>query len=183
MDIKDIMAVAEKAEDLQAEIAGMELELKEKKKELQGVVSEQLPALMAEEMIRGFELKSGATVAIKDVVAGNLPASGAILKAKPDKRRELVSRLNAGLLWLRDNKAGDIIKNEVSVLIPTGADKIAAQAFDVLQKLDLDPHRAETVHPQTLSKFLREVNAEGVDIPEYPFSLFLGQVAEIKFPK
>jgi hypothetical protein len=138
---------------------------------------------MMEESLQEFKLESGAMVKIKNIVSGSLPAPGTIEKAKGDNKKELIARLKEGLAWLRKNKAGDLIKNQVSVLLPAGADKVAQEAAAALRKLKLSPVRTMTIHPQSLNGYLREAIANGKDIPQKTFSLFIGQIAEIELPK
>jgi hypothetical protein len=183
MEIADIIKIAENAEDMTAEIAEMEQALKARKAELQKIMMEELPSLMMEESLQEFKLESGAMVKIKNIVSGSLPAPGTIEKAKGDDKKELIARLKEGLAWLRKNKAGDLIKNQVSVLLPAGADKVAQEAAAALRKLKLSPVRTMTIHPQSLNGYLREAIANGKDIPQKTFSLFIGQIAEIELPK
>jgi hypothetical protein len=183
MEIADIIKIAENAEDMTAEIAEMEQALKARKAELQKIMMEELPSLMMEESLQEFKLESGAMVKIKNIVSGSLPAPGAIDRAKGDDKKELIARLKEGLAWLRKNKAGDLIKNQVSVLLPAGADKVAQEAAAALRKLKLSPVRTMTIHPQSLNGYLREAIANGKDIPQKTFSLFIGQIAEIELPK
>jgi hypothetical protein len=183
MEIADIIKIAENAEDMTAEIAEMEQALKARKAELQKIMMEELPSLMMEESLQEFKLESGAMVKIKNIVSGSLPAPGTIEKAKGDNKKELIARLKEGLAWLRKNKAGDLIKNQVSVLLPAGADKVAQEAAAALRKLKLSPVRTMTIHPQSLNGYLREAIANGKDIPQKTFSLFIGQIAEIELPK
>jgi hypothetical protein len=183
MEIADIIKIAENAETMTAEIAEMEQALKARKAELQKIMMEELPSLMMEESLQEFKLESGAMVKIKNIVSGSLPAPGAIDRAKGDDKKELIARLKEGLAWLRKNKAGDLIKNQVSVLLPAGADKIAQEAAAALRKLKLSPVRTMTIHPQSLNGYLREAIANGKDIPQKTFSLFIGQIAEIELPK
>jgi hypothetical protein len=183
MEIADIIKIAENAEDMTAEIAEMEQALKARKAELQKIMMEELPSLMMEESLQEFKLESGAMVKIKNIVSGSLPAPGTIDRAKGDDKKELIARLKEGLAWLRKNKAGDLIKNQVSVLLPAGADKVAQEAAAALRKLKLSPVRTMTIHPQSLNGYLREAIANGKDIPQKTFSLFIGQIAEIELPK
>jgi hypothetical protein len=183
MEIADIIKIAENAETMTAEIAEMEQALKARKAELQKIMMEELPSLMMEESLQEFKLESGAMVKIKNIVSGSLPAPGTIEKAKGDDKKELIARLKEGLAWLRKNKAGDLIKNQVSVLLPAGADKVAQEAAAALRKLKLSPVRTMTIHPQSLNGYLREAIANGKDIPQKTFSLFIGQIAEIELPK
>lgn len=183
MEIAEIVKIAEKAEAMQANIESQEKQLKERKKELEHILTEVLPDAMTEEMLQEFKLDSGVVVKLKSIVSGNLPAPGTIAKAKGEEKERLMQRLQDGITWLHSNGAGDLIKNEVSVLMPAGSNELADKAVESLRSLNLTPVRNMTVHPQTLNSYLREAMANGVEIPQEPFGLYTGQVAKFELPK
>ena len=183
MELKDIIEKAEIAEELRRGINIQGILLKGLSLKLQTLLTETIPAMMLEEGIQNFTLKSGTAVVIKNIVAGSLPSGGAIKKAKGDDKQELIDRLNGALTWLRKNKAGDIIKNEVSCTFAAGKESEAKEIFSYLNNQGLHPSQESTVHAQTLNAFLREALADGKDVPSDLFKLYTGQVADFKLPE
>ena len=183
MELKDIVEKAEIAEDLRRDINLHATLLKGLNLKLQILIQETIPAMMSEEGIQSFTLKSGTAVVIKNIIASALPSGGAIKKAKGDDKQELIDRLDGALTWLRKNKAGDIIKNKVSCTFAAGKESEAREIFSYLDNQGLHPFQESTVHAQTLNAFLREALADGKNVPSDLFKLYTGQVADFKLPE
>jgi len=183
MDLKEIIELAEAAEQLQSKITLGEQIIKEEKTKLRHILEQTIPDMFTEVGISSVDLTSGDHVGMKQLFSVAMPAAGAIFKAKPADKKKLVQRLNGCIRWLRKHKGAALIKSQVMVEFNAGEDKIAKAIFAELRKRKLHPISSKTVHPQTLKAFLREKWNADVDIPVELFETYTGQVAEIALPK
>lgn len=144
-------------------------------KERQELVTRTIPDALLDVGVREIKTAAGDTVVLKSVVAGSIPAQSTAA------RDPAVMQLrNKALAWLRKNDLGDIIKTTVSVAFGKGEDKQAQQLAEQLRKRKMAAELAEAVHPQTLNKILRERFEAGKPIPQDLFSLWTGNLVEIK---
>ena len=188
----DINRVTNKAREmykLQLSIKSQEDTLKETKKQHEYIQNEELPAIMAQE-ISADELPfdNGYRLKVKQVVAGNIPSQSAIRKCKDAERMEkMMSRRDEAFDWLRQNKAGSLISNTISVVIPKSekGEENAKEIMKAAHGLGLECFREENVHHATLNSYLKEqIEAEdGKDIPFETFEVFVGKKAIIEAPK
>lgn len=147
--------------------------LKSLKAELHELTNTTLPDLLAAAGTSIFRIDSGPyqgwKVESKPFVAGSLP--------KEDDRRAVA------LQWIRDQKAGDIIKNKLAVEFERGEDNIAGEIKAKLEELGMDFELKEDVHAQTLLAFARERMKNGEDVPLSTLGLYAGRQAKIEPPK
>lgn len=183
MELSEIIKQAESAEELMASISAAELKLKEDKAALRKILEEDMPNMFVEVGITSVDLASGINVGLKQIFAVNMPAAGAITKAKPEQKKKLIKRLNGCVAWLRKHKGADIIKTSVVVDFNAEDNKIAKELFTELNKRKLHPVRAQVVHPGKLKAFLREKWDNDVEIPVELFETYTGQTAEFTLPK
>lgn len=139
------------------------------------LVTEILPDALQDAGVREIKTTMGDTVTLRSVVAGSIPAQSTALKDP-----EAAALRNKALTWLRKNNLGDIIKTTVSVAFAKGQDKAALALLTQLKKKKMAAELAEVVHHQTLNKILRERFDAGKPIPQDVFSLWTGNIAEIK---
>jgi len=185
MELKDVIAQAESAEQLMLEISTKEEVLKDLKDRLRKLIEETIPNIFIENGMTAIDLTSGAHVGLKQIFAVSMPAAGTIVKAKPDQKKKLIKRLNGCVSWLRKHKGADIIKSSIAVEFSAGVgnEKIAKELFAELRTRKLHPISSKTVHPGTLKSFLREKWNADVEIPVELFELYTGQTAEFSLPK
>lgn len=84
------------------------------------------------------------------------------------------------LSWLRDNGLSDIIKSEVSVLIPPGKDTLRTKLLETCEKRGLEAKSKETVHNQTLTALLKERRENGEDVPVEELGVYEYREAVVK---
>lgn len=175
-------------------IENMKLDLKSKQEQYRILATEKLPGLMQQFGTDGFPLANGYTLVIEPAFRANLPAESTIEKADEEERPMLERRREEGLRWLQQHNASAIIKNEIKVKLGTGQSALARAVMTALrnfswkvkgkiQKVRLDFDQKESVHPGTLSKLLKELRDNGVDLPLDTFAVFDGKEATIKPPK
>lgn len=188
----DINRVTNKAREmyrLELSIATQENELKATKEKHRVIQNEELPAIMAEE-ISADELPfdNGYKLKIKPVISGNIPSQSAIRKCKDyEERLEKENRRDEAFAWLRENNAGSLISNTLSITIPKSEDgeEKSKKIMKLALELGLDAYREESVHFQTLNAYLKEQieDEDGKDIPFDTFAVFVGKKAVIEAPK
>ena len=92
----------------------------------------------------------------------------------------------AAFAWLEANGHGDVIKDQVVMIIGRGeeADKRAKaiEAFTEKHGID-DWTRKRAVHPATLKALITEQLQQGVDVPKETFNVFQQKRAVIKATK
>lgn len=180
---------------VQADVAIRENELKRCKDELRKIEEEQLPNLMDELGLATFSLKDGVTkIDIKSFLKASLPSQVAITKATdPEVRARLVERRTEGLGWLREGQGKSLIKDVVTIDIPSARSSKTAQCnamerkvnslLNHARKLHLVTDRSETVHTQSLTSYLKEMLEKGIDIPMNTFAVFEGRKACVNIPR
>ena len=145
--------LVQKLSDTQKKIQGLEEETKELKK-LERELSEiSIPEAMEEAGMEDFKCSEeygGARVKVTDFITARIKASN----------------LEEGLTWLRDNGAGHMIKNTVSVDFDTNEDTEAQNLVEDLQQRNMDCKQKQGVNTQTLSAYVREEfrNGRSVDL-------------------
>ena len=161
--LKAISTLAKEQMVLEDEVAALEEELKQKKKELLVLQTTTLPEALAEAGVAGFTLDNGARVDVKGFVSAKIPA----------KHEQEAFR------WLEENNFGDIIKTQISV--DTGKDLELAREYQaVLEEAGADVHFGRSVHAQTLKAFVKKEVEAGTSIPLELFGAFIGQKTTIK---
>lgn len=179
VDLKRISALAQRQMQLATEVASLEDNIKRTKADLDEVCRNLLPAAMDEAGMKRFTLSDGSEVMIKDICTANVPADGAIQKAKGDEREELIERRQRCLEWLGEHGGAPLIRNSVVADVGKGETELLAKLLDILDELNLTHTTKTAVHPGALAKFIREKMANMVEIPMDDFKVFIGQEAKI----
>jgi hypothetical protein len=126
-----------------------------------------LPQLMRQCGVPAFEMTDGSKVGTKRVYSGSISEANSV----------------EAFAWLRDNQFGALIKHTFKVALGMGDDKKAAKLVKALEKAELPYEQKETVHPATLSSFIREQTEAGNDLPTKLLGIFVYEAAQIKKPK
>jgi hypothetical protein len=173
--------MAQRMNDLEAEILQLEETIKQKKQELKMLAEHDLPDLMQELNIRSFELNDGSKVEVKDVIQASIPSSSSIERQKEESVRAELLVLQAQCFdWLRSNGGADLIKSSVEVQFGRDEDAIATAFTESLRDQHLNYKRATSVHPQTLNSFMRERLSDGKEVPMDLFRIYTGRRANIR---
>jgi hypothetical protein len=115
----ELHTVAEMVVELQNmdnRLALLEQQTKDAKAERYKMVTETLPALLAELNMNEIKMDDGSVLTVKQVVAGSI---------KVDDRPQAYQ-------WLRDNGHGDLVKHVVSVAFGAGEDDVAQETKELL---------------------------------------------------
>lgn len=163
-DLKSVAAIARTIATKEEQLAQLEAQIKETKKELLKLTDEDLPGLLHEMGLAKFALEDGSEVSVK-------PTYGASIK---------VDNREAAFEWLRTHGYDDIIKNSVSCSFGRGEDELAAQFSRMAAEQGYVPENKTEVHPQTLKAWVKERVETGEEFPMELFGAYVGQRAFIK---
>ena len=160
--LSGIQNIVQKQINLETQVAAQEQVLKELKRELTDIQTQELPQAMDAVGLATVTLNTGEKVDIKPFV------SASISKANKEE----------AYAWLRDHGHGDLIK--VITKVDTGRDqKASAKAQKALVKAGLAPSTEESVHSGTLKVWVREQVEAGEPIPLELFGAYFGQKSTI----
>jgi hypothetical protein len=149
-------------------IAKEEERLAEAKANLAKVSLELLPEAMLAAGVKEFADESGYRVIVKQDVKAGIT----------EKNKQWCFK------WLRDNNAGDIIRNEFKITYGVGEGERADELVSSLKNQGQEFNQKEYVHPRTLPAFCRaelEENDHGEEW-EQKFGIFRYKVAKIERP-
>lgn len=134
---------------------------------LRRLYEETIPLAMNEAQTKGFTMLDGTAVEVEPFYYGEIKAG----------------TKDQAFAWLRKEKHGDLIKEELK--IPAGRGKGAAvkQLAALAKKLGLTPEQTEGVHASTWKAFVKEQYSKGKTLPEKLFSVYTGQRAKFTAPK
>jgi hypothetical protein len=182
-DVTAVVDLARELYKLHVEIVELDRQRAEKAKKFNELQMVTLPERMASSGLASFQLANGYIVSIKEFISASVPTETQVDDAEGVEKAVLLDRRKKALKWLRDNKAGDLVKNKLTAEFGKGADKFAKKFFNMIKKAGYPTKCEESVNYQTLNSFIKEQLAKGVDIPSEPFALFIGKKAEIKKEK
>lgn len=165
-------------------VAAAEAELKEAKADLHRYEFETLPQAMIQGGSQSFVSADGHKVTLSDHLDASLPSLGQIKDAEDGEREELIKRRQQGFEWLRENNGASLIKNQIIIDVPKGADSAADEIMALAAKLQLTWERGESVHAASLKSFIKEkLKMPNVVVPLELFRVFQGKRAKLTPPK
>ena len=168
LDDVEVTTVAQECVKLKAkedEIAKLEEQLKNKKAEADDISSRVIPELLAEQGLSEIKLADGSKVSVKKEYRCTLPKDEV-------KRQQCYD-------WLRDQKLGDIIKNNIFVTFGKGEDDKAKQLLDLAQNNGFEPQQKSDVAWNTLTALYEERVKAGLDMPSDVFHLWIKDKTKI----
>lgn len=168
-ELGQLSALAEQARQAEYAVEAAQRELKRLQGIHQGLVEQQIPALMEQVGMEKFSTSSGLNIEIKEAIRASL-GSG--------------SEKDRNLDWLEAQGHEAIIKLAVAVPFGRGdGEREQAKALAALLRTDLGYPQAvfeRKVEPSTLGALIRELLEEGRPVPEEQFHVFRQRVAKIK---
>lgn len=182
--IAEVLKLAQEMYNLQRETGQMMVLLKAKEDRLDVLETTLVPEAMSAAGMSEHQLgDSGWSVEVEQIVRASIPSETAIEKTDGPERELLVNRRTEAMKWLRENNADSLIKNKVVAEFGKGQDKAAEDWAEKINKAGYPAQRTESVHPQTLNKFLKEEIEKGKQVPTETFALFNGKRAKLTPPK
>lgn len=161
--VEDIGVLVREARVLQRELATLDERVKAAKRDLQELLERRIPDAFAASDLAEFRTTDGKVVKVEPFVDCSIP----------------VAMRNVAFAWLRDQGHSGIIKCEVSAMFGAGEVELAQRTAKVIRDTGIPCEVSESVHPQTLKAFARELLGQGGNLPE-SFSVYTGARATIK---
>ena len=163
-NIQSLADQVEKLNTLDQQVALLEKNLKQKKKDFEYLSGEVIPTMMAEMGLSQLKLMDGSSVDVKPNYSANIT----------------IANRDAAFNWLRTNGLGDIIKNEISVSFGRNEDNKAADYAALASERGYQPTQKLKVEPMTLKALVRERIEAGKELPTELFNVFVGNKTTIK---
>lgn len=147
--LAQITNTAKELRDAQAEVKSVESMLKLAQDRVRVLEEIQLPLLMDEAKQKELVTQDGWRVTRSEVVRASISNEN----------------MPRAVAWLEANGQGSIVKRELKLAFGKGEEQKAAEALDVLQEHHFIPTDKQSVHAQTLGAVVRELLAEGRELP------------------
>jgi len=165
VEVTTVAGECVKLKKIEDEIAAIEEQLKNKKAEGDDISSRVIPELLAEQGLSEIKLADGSKVSVKKEFRCTLP--------KDEVKRQQAYE------WLRNEKLGDIIKNNVFVTFGKGEDDKAKQLLDLAAENGYEPQQKSDVAWMTLTALFRERIEAGLDMPSDVFNTLIKDKTKI----
>ena len=166
-EISNIAELAEIQIALENVVTAAEQTLKDAKERYRKHSTETMPQAMDSAGLPKFTTREGVEFSVDDFMSVSIKKD-----LKPEAHE-----------WMRNNEAGELIKNSVNVPFAKGEDKAALELVAKLKELGYDGQAVSDVHFQTLNAWAKEQIAEGRTLPDDLLNIFVGRVAKIKRKK
>jgi len=163
-EMVEVSELVSTIQDTQDQIEEIEDKLKAKKEVYRRLTEDDLPSKFASMNISKMEMENGDKIEVKPIYRGH------ISKKNQDQAYK----------WLRQNNHADLIKNEVKVGFGKGEDIGAIRIKKYLNEQGFSFTDKESVHPQSLSAFIREQTEKGKALPHDLLGIHIGQTTKIK---
>jgi hypothetical protein len=181
VDLSKVTEMAQRLINMDRAIENRQTELERLIEQRRQIATVDLPELMGSIGMSDVGLDNGYRIEVEDFLKASLPSKDSIEKAKGDDREVLIQRREGAFTWLRDNKAGSLIKYEVRVSFDKG--KPIEGLLNMLKRWKgIAVKHEETVHFKTLEKYVKEQVADGTDIPFDLFGVWTGRMAKVVPP-
>ena len=167
---KLLTQAVEKSLELEQTIDSLEEAAKGYKSELRQLLERTIPELMAS--IQSMEWKhekTGAKVAVKDMILGSLP--------KEEEPRK------TAIEWLTTHDGQDLIKSNIAMSFGKGDHNFMKEVEAKLDKLKAQYTIKEDVHAQSLALFARQRLENGEECPLDVLGLYSIRQAKITLPR
>lgn len=156
--------LAEKQADAEAEVARLETDLKSAIERLNEIAEREIPSLMDEVGVKEFKTSSGLSIIIDEKMRASIPKA----------------RSGEAVAWLEANGHADLVKRKIVIEFNKDEEERAKEFMAKIAEDNLRVSDENTVHPQTLSAFVKEQLKKGVDVPMELFGAFWQRKSKIK---
>lgn len=163
----ELSTLAKKQLRLQAELINLEEQVKAKKRELMLVSCEDIPTLMAEVGLSKVALTDGSVITVGE----NLYAS------IPQRNKAEVAQ------WLISHGLGSIVRSTVAVLFDKGEKQQTDECISLLLAHGFEDVKVDdNMNTSSVKAAIKELMAQGVDVPLPLFGATIVKEAKIKLP-
>ena len=137
------------------EIKKLKHELEQTETQYNILSSQEIPFLMSQIGMQSFTLSDGTFFTVKPILV--------IHTAK--------DRMDAIDQWLTEHGHGGMVKTKIDISLPKASRRLP-EIEEALKEMGVPFAVAKDIHYQTLNKWGREMEAEGMVIPEDLFTVF-----------
>lgn len=162
-ELAQLAHLAELQAQAQARVADLEAQLNSAREELRDISERQVPELMDQIGIGEFTTTSGLKVKVDETIRASIP------KAQAPR----------AFAWLKEHGHDAMIKRVVSVSFGKGEDDMAEALQNRLIQDHYEVEGGASVHPSTLSAFIREKLKAGEEVPLELFGVHRQRVSKI----
>jgi len=181
--VESVVNAVERMRLLEEVINKTEDFLKETKAKYNNIAMVEIPDLMDSVGVKKLTLSNGDDLKIEELLLSSIPSKSKIEEAEDDEKPQLEQRLHDAIKWLREHNAESLIKNKIQIEFSKGQDNIVGDIVGTCQELGLPYKREESIHPKTLSKYLKEQLEAGVSVPNDTFAIQYCRKAVVKKAK
>jgi len=157
-----IVSLANEMKDKERKIAELKRQLEHEELLFERISSQEMPMLMSEIGLRKFILEDGTEIHIQPVFKINTPKD----------KMEAIDQ------WLENNGHGGMVKTNINI------SNLRKEDIETLKALfaeyNIKPEVIKSINWQTLNAWGREMEREGMVIPEDLFSIFRSQKTVIR---
>ena len=185
-DLKILNDLVKRAAEVKEGIKKLETRTETGKTLFKNLMETEIPEMMSR---CGFQVGDTVSygevkVELKSDTYCNVPSLSAIADEKDDKRREELSARRETGLAILEEKAPSLIKRKFEISLDREDVNKARCVKQMLTDMEDPPEWSEglSVHPATLSKWVKEVKATGqafTDEEQWAFGIFPRKVAKI----
>jgi len=173
--LREVTKACRDAADLELDIQYLIERLNEAKENLRRLTHERIPALMEKSNIKDITIRGGGNLPDKKISLKTFCYANIAAGWDAHRREQAFEALRA------TGDGANLIKQEISFKFPKGSQKEVVALLKFAHEYNLDFGQKESVHPQTLSSWLRERRKKG--LPHPPLDVIgasVGQEAVIK---
>lgn len=162
-ELSSVSALAALQLKLESELAAAEAEVERVKDALREITEQKLPEAMMNIGMESFSLKDGTYVSVTKFYRASISED----------------RASEAYAWLRENNYADLIKREIKTKFGKGEDQRAMKLAMTLAKMKIPFEDKESVHPQTLKAFVREMVEGGKEFPMDLLGVYIGNKSKV----
>lgn len=159
--------LADKLFDAETEVTRIQAELKAAQKTVQQLQEHDIPTLMDSLEVEEFKTKSGLKITVGDKLSA----------------KKLTAAHAAALQWLRDHDQGGLIKTLVGVPFTAGSESDADDLVEQLAGEGIAAEKSMEVHHSSLAAAIKQMLADGVDVPMELLGGYQRRVASVEAKK
>ena len=153
--IDQLTKLATRMREKEKTIENLEKKLEQEKYEYNTVSAHEIPILMSELGMRSFTLDDGTFFSVVPVLKVSAP-------------KEKINEIED---WLNKNGHGGLVKTNIDVSLPRASSKLP-EIKHVLDNMGIEYEVTKGINYQTLNKWGREMEEEGMVIPENLFGVY-----------
>jgi hypothetical protein len=144
-----ITRVARELREARDEVVHAEEVLKAKQSRVRTIEEFTLPELMREAGQEKLRTSDGYDLELTETLRASVPAAN----------------MAEAIAWLTDHNQAAIVKRAMTLKFGRDENDKAQRALSLILEAGFTPEDKQSIHPQTLAAVIRELLAEGVDVP------------------